>query len=142
MRLIIRASDEAYREHIQDEENAGRLPLAWLTFGNINGHGWGFLQPWAQQTIFPAKGSPRGIGHPDRQHEPFWILRLLPLNGVGKHKNQDYLIEGRYWFGLAWRKNWGKRWGIWKARGCCLDPDIIRYDPGQSEDWGEGAGED
>ena len=40
MKRIIRVTDQSYRKHIQGQAD-GRLPLAWLTFGNISGHGWG-----------------------------------------------------------------------------------------------------
>ncbi len=128
MRLVIRVSDKVYRDHIQVDANEGNLPLAWLLHGHIVGHGWGFLRPWAQQAIFPLKGSYGGIDHPDRKHEPFWILRLWPRRTVATHKNQIWAIEGRYWWGLVWRKSWGKRRGIWRARWAFLDPDIISKD--------------
>lgn len=142
MKWIIRASDGAYRAHIQDEAD-GRLPLAWLTFGSLTGHGWGFLHPWEQKAIFPAKGTPLGFGDPWRAHEPFWILRVRPLDASFKHANHDYYIEGRYWYGWAWREAWGKRWGFWPlARWVLLDPDIVTHDPGKADDWDERDGED
>ena len=135
MKRIIRATDQSYREHIQGEDE-GRLPLASLTFGKISGYGWGFLHPWEQQALFPAKGTPRGIGHPDRYHAPFIIFRWRSFNGVYKHPNQDWYIEGRYWHGYVWRSEWGLRWGFWpKFKNELLDPDIVTHDPGQAEDW-------
>ena len=142
MKRIIRATDQSYREHIQGEDE-GRLPLASLTFGKISGYGWGFLHPWEQQALFPAKGTPSGIGHPDRYHAPFIIFRWRSFNGVYKHPNQDWYIEGRYWRGYVWRSEWGLRWGFWpKFRYALLDPDIITHDPGKADDWGERLGED
>jgi hypothetical protein len=122
MRWIIRATDKAYRELIHDEANEGRLPLAWLTFGYVTGHGWGFLHPWAQQAIFPTKGSIAGIEHPDRQHDAFFILRLRPHWREAHHQNYEHPIEGRYWYGLAWRRRWGP---CWRARWALLDYDRI-----------------
>ena len=141
MQLFQRASDEAYREAIQDAANDGRLPLARLTIGFITGRGWGFLRPWEQKAIFPAKGTPAGFRNPDRAHERFWILRVrraAPATSPVsfKHPNHDYFIEGWYWYGWAWRKAWGKRWGFWPlARWVLLDPDIVTHDPGKADDW-------
>ena len=123
MKLIIRASAKVYREHIQDESNQGRLPLAWLTFGSIAGHGWAFLHPWAQLVLFPAKGTRFGIGHPDRKHEPFFILRYRSTWRTELHPNHEYAIEGRYWYGLVWRRKWG-----WRPRRVLLDYDCITVD--------------
>lgn len=131
MKLLQRADRDAYRAIIVDERAQGRLPIAMLTFGNIFGHGWGFLQPWAQLAVFPNKGTHAGVGDPERLHEPFWILRLRPTWTRAKHRNMDWEIEGRFWLGLAWRKSWGYRrlWRvipIWRFRPCLLDPDIVK----------------
>lgn len=143
MRWILRASDRSYRQAIQDEANQGRLPLARLTFGYVSGHGWGFVHPWEQKALFPAKGKVAGIGNPLRHHEPFWILRIRTTQASFKHPNHDYSIEGWYWHGWVWRASWGKRWGFWpRAKWALLDPDIVTYDPGKADDWGEEPGED
>lgn len=137
MRWIIKATNKSYRHHIADEANEGRLPLARLTFGYITGHGWGFLHPWAQKAIFPAKGTPLGIGDPRRSHEWFFILRVSSQLAAFKHANHDYYIEGYYWHGWVWRVAWGKRWRFWpRMRWELLDPDPITDDPGRADDWG------
>lgn len=123
MRLVIHATNTTYHEFIADERNHGRLPLAWLTFGDINGLGWGFLHPWAQQAIFPHKGTLAGIGDWRRYHEPFLLLRLWPTWCDKRHPNHEHYIEGRYWHGIAWRKGWG-----WRPRRVLLDYDLITVD--------------
>ena len=134
MKLIIRATDRLYREHIHDEAD-GRIPMARLMFGNLTGRGWGFLHPWAQKALFQAKGTQFAIGHVDRKHEPFIILRWRSFEGAFKHPNQDWYIEGRYWRGYVWRSEWGLRWGFWpKFRGVLLDADIVTHDPGKAGD--------
>lgn len=118
MRLIIRASDEAYSKHIQNEDNAGRLPLAWITWGSITGRGWGFLGPWTQQAIFPHKGKPGSGSVPGRLHEPFLVVCFRRRWGFAHHRNHAHEILGRFGYGLVWRKSWGFR-----PRWARLDPE-------------------
>lgn len=136
MKLLLRATDTSYRAAIGDEANQGRLPLARLTYGLVTGIGWGFLHPWAQQALFPAKGTPFGIGHPDRPHERFILVRLRPTVRKVKHPRHAYAIEGRFWEGLAWRAKWGKRFGVPRFRRVLLDPDRIDSDPNANDDYG------
>ncbi len=136
MRWIIHATPDKYRELIQDERNQGRLSLAWLTFGYLNGHGWGFLHPWTQLALFPGKGRYGSNVDPASIHDGFLILRWRSFEAAFKHPNHTWYIEGRYWRGWVWRAEWGLRWGFWpKFRYCLLDPDIVTDDPGQAEDW-------
>lgn len=153
MKRLQHATDATYRkaisverdldadEHDPHELDAGRLPMARFTWGYVSGLGWGFLRPWEQQALFPAKGSQRGIGNSDRHHEPFWILRVRGFDGAFRHRNHDYVIEGRYWQGWVWRASWGKWWQFWRARWKLLDPDNVTDDPGKADDWGEREGE-
>ena len=139
MRWLFRATNASYRATIADEASEGRLPFARVMFGNLSGHGWGFLHPWEQKALFPEKGTPPGVMSPLRRHEPFIILRVSSLLAAFKHANHSYTIEGYYWHGRVWRKSWGKRWGFWpRFRYALLDPDPVTHDPGKAEDWGTG----
>jgi hypothetical protein len=102
------------------EGSNGRYPLAWWTYGYLKGHGWGFLPPWAQLAIFPEKGTQDGIGHPHRMHEPFAIVRVFPVWMTARHRNHEYAVSGRYWWGLAMRTSW------LRPRLVLLDPDKVR----------------
>lgn len=145
MKILQRANREAYRALIKNEFNQGRLPLAWVTVGYIHGHGWGFLHPWAQLAIFPAKGTPAGSGNRERIHDRFWLLRLWPTWRSERHRNMSWAIHGRFWHGLAWREAWGWRQlgplRIPRARRVLLDPDIVTRNPGKADDWGSRPGE-
>jgi hypothetical protein len=134
MRLIVHATDTEYRRVIRNPLAHGRLPHAWLTFGYVRGAGWGFVHPWAQIALFPGKGTLRPINphgftdkggarkvrDPERDHDTFFLLRLLPTWRSEQHRNHETPIEGRYWWGLAWRRRW--RWPRWVL----LDPDKAR----------------
>ena len=138
MRWLFRATDESFRKAIRNERNEGRVPMARLIYGYVSGHGWGFLRPWEQQALFPEKGTVGGVGHPDRHHQRFWILRLKPTQRRLRHRNHDYFIEGRYWHALVWRSGWGYRWRyLWRWRRAIVDPDMVTDDPGKAEDWRE-----
>jgi hypothetical protein len=107
MRLICNVSDVRYRRMIRNPKNQGRFPPAWLTCGMVSGHGWGFLQPWAQIALFPAKGTTADYTrNPDRKHQPFFLLRLWPTWRSERHRNHADPVEGRYWLSLAWRRPW------------------------------------
>ncbi len=123
MKLIVWATPARSREYIQDEANEGRLPLAWLTFGYLNGHGWGFLHPWAQQAIFPSKGRWGSDVDPASIHDAFLILRYWPAWGSHCHPNHEHPIEGRYWRAIVWRRRWGRR-----PRLAMVDYDCISVD--------------
>jgi hypothetical protein len=97
----------------------GRYPLAWCIYGHLEGQGWGFLNPWERQAIFPEAGSQAGVGHPHRIHEPFAIARVFPTWRTMRHPLHEDDIEGRYWWGLAWRKSWEQ------PRLVLLDPDRL-----------------
>lgn len=142
MKLLQRANNKTYRKAISDEANGGRLPIARLIIGNIEGHGWGFLHPWDQIAVFPSKGTPGGFRDPMRHHERFWILRLSCRHMSLRHRNHDYDIEGRYWQGLVWRESMGPWWKPWRAKRKMLSPDIVTYDPQKADDWGDRPGED
>lgn len=145
MKWIIRASDKSYRAAIAHEANEGRLPIARLTFGFVTGHGWGFVHPWEQKALFPAKGTINSFNHPRSKHERFIIWRVWPTDWLMefKHPNHGYYIAGRYWWGWVWRESWGYRLWFWpRFRWALLDPDIVTNDPGKADDWGEGDGED
>jgi len=143
---LLRASDDVYRKAIRNPANHGRLPLAWLTSGYVSGRGWGFVAPWAQQALFPGKGTLAAVGNPRRHHDRFWLLRVRPQRMTVTHPSVDWPITGRYWYGLAWREAFGYRrilgLRIPRVRWVLLDPDQVTRDPGRAEDWGSRAGED
>lgn len=95
----------------------GRYPLAWCIYGHLEGQGWGFLNPWERQAIFPEAGTQAGVGHPHRIHEPFAIARVFPTWRNMRHPMHEQPVEGRYWWGLAWRRSWDA------PRVVLLDPD-------------------
>ena len=121
MRLFIHATDETYRQHIADELNQGRLSLARLTFGEISGHGWGFVGPWAQQALFPHKGTYAGVGGRARRHEQFALCRVWQTWTVAHHPNHRYPVHAYYAYGIAWRRSWGKWWNPACWRWVLLD---------------------
>lgn len=122
MRLICRVTDLRYRRVIRNANNHGRFPAAWLTFGHVSGHGWGFVQPWAQIALFPEKGSPADYTrNPARKHQPFCLLRLWPTWRSERHRNHGHPVEGRYWWSLAWRRPWRR-------------PRLVLLDPTQLKD--------
>ncbi|HVJ24864.1 MAG TPA: hypothetical protein VM756_13105, partial [Burkholderiales bacterium] len=86
----------------------------------VPGHGWAFLPPWAQLAVFPEKGTETGVGHPNRHHERFAIVRVFPVWMSARHRNHEEAVAGRYWWGLAWRASWQK------PRLVLLDPDRVR----------------
>ncbi len=120
MRFRLKVTPSSWRKVAAHQDGDGRYPLAWMTYGYVKGHGWGFLQPWAQVAIFPEKGTEAGAGHPHRKHESFAIVRVFPVWMTAKHRNHDDPVSGRYWWGLAMRASW------LKPRLVLLDPDKIR----------------
>jgi len=147
MRKILRATPQAFKQARRDRHMHGRLPLAWLTFGYLEGHGWAFLAPWAQEALFPGKGRLQAVGSPYRQHDWFFLLRVRSRVEEVQHPACSWPIAGRYWYGFAWREAWGYRRILGPLKLPCvrwvrLDPDRIDRDPGKAEDWGTRPGED
>lgn len=128
----LKVNGTVFRRVIADAHYNGRLPLARCTWGFVDGLGWGFLPPWAQLAVFPEKGTQAGIGHRHRQHEPFFVRALVPIEGWMSHPRMAWSVKGRYWEGVVWRASWGRQ-----IRRCLLDPDIVEETthPGRYDDW-------
>lgn len=122
---------ESYREAIQDEASMGRVPMARLIWGYVEGKGWAFLRPWEQLAMFPEKATVAGIYSPRRKHVRFWIRRLRPVQGIYRNQMHLYPVTGRFWRGVAWRDGWRR------PRLVLLDPDIVDDDPNAHADYGE-----
>lgn len=99
--------------------SAGRYPLCWVIYGHLPGQGWGFLNPWERQAIFPEACTNAGVGHKHRMHEPFAIARCFPTWRTERHIAHEEAVTGRYWWGLAWRRSWDR------PRVVLLDPDRV-----------------
>ncbi len=44
-RLVFHVTDKSVRAAMAEDHDTGRIPRAWLTFGEVSGHGWGFVPP-------------------------------------------------------------------------------------------------
>lgn len=117
---LVRVNASSYARIAADHFGDGRYPIAMVTRGYVKGHGWGFLQPWAQIAVFPEKGTEEGAYHPHRQHEAFAIVRVYPVWMTARHRNHEEEVGGRYWWGMVTRASWPR------PRVCLLDPDKVR----------------
>jgi hypothetical protein len=116
---ILKVGSWSYRCLAAWGASDARYPLCWCIYGHLEGHGWGFLNPWERQAIFPEAGTTAGVGHKHRIHEPFAIARVFPTWRTERHPLQEDPVTGRFWWGLAWRRSWDK------PRVVLLDPDRI-----------------
>lgn len=116
---VMKVGSWSYRCMAAWEAGVGRYPFCWCIYGHLEGQGWGFLNPWERQAIFPEAGTAAGVGHPHRIHEPFAIARCFPVWRSALHPLHQDVVAGRYWWGLAWRKSWDK------PRVVLLDPDRL-----------------
>lgn len=91
-------------------DGEGRIPNAWLTFGNVSGTGWGFLPPWCQQAM--GRHDRPGEYCKWRLHAPFIILKLRSFLDLRPHffPTCQYGVYGRFYKAIVWRKGLGWRY--------------------------------
>jgi len=107
-RFLIHVTNDTIK-HWRALGRDARIPPAWITWGDQDGHGWSWLPPWCQRAVGRHKHP--GQPHEFREHAPFVIIRLWSRVRRKRHFliGNEY-VTCRFYWAFVWRENYAWWW--------------------------------